>query len=217
MIKLFDRTVMINLAERPDRLLHGSAMLSAWGVEFERITGIKKENGQDGIYETLMSLFRECVDCGTKTLLVFEDDVHILEEDFNEILKSAVSHLPVGWHMLYLGANLPKIDLVEMFATHLLKTKRALSLHAVAYSYECMKMILALPKQLPVDLQIASFIHPLGMTFTTFPLLCGQTPGYSDIEKKYTNYRGYIQDRYKLVIDHLNINRNEQKSSQSLA
>lgn len=213
MIKLFDRTVMINLDERTDRLLHGSAMLSACGIGFERVPGIKKENGQEGIYDTLMIIFMDAVYRELQSVMVFEDDVKILQDDFNELLNASVSELPKGWHMLYLGANLPDHKLVTRYSDYLLKTKRALALHAVAYSLECMKMILSLPRQLPVDLQIANFIHPMNETYVTYPLLCSQRPDYSNIENREVCYTNYIEDRYAAVIKHLNF-KHEQKSSQ---
>lgn len=203
----FSKIVLINLPSRPDRLMQSSIELQRHRIPYEVVDGIKNENGQKGICDTLLSLFEDAINKGYKNLLVLEDDVKVVvaPEEFERVMDIALVELPTTWEMLYLGANLPNPDMVFEFSAHLLLVKRALALHAVAYSRECMKMILSLPRQLPIDLQIANFIHQRGRAYATCPMLCVQREGFSDIEKKQTNYKGFIEDRYERVLNHLNL------------
>lgn len=208
--KFFDCIFVINLRKRRDRLGSVRVEFESHNFEYYIFYATENINGQQGVYDSLISLFKDCLRWGFKNVLVFEDDVKMLADpiEFERVMDLAVIELPTSWEMLYLGANLPSPDSVAEYSAHLLVAKRALALHAVAYSRECMEMIVALPKMLPVDLQIANFIHPRGRTFITYPILCSQQEGFSDIEKRQTNYKIFIEDRYEKVVQHLNL-RNE--------
>jgi GR25 family glycosyltransferase involved in LPS biosynthesis len=211
----FDKIVVLNIPEREDRMESVVSQSRIFQIPIERIEAIKNDNGQAGIYDSLMKLFTAAVKEDLKRILVFEDDFKITRSDLNPLMEKVIQQLPGYWHMLYLGANLPNPTMVTQYSANLLITKRALALHAVAYSRECMEMILALPRQLPVDLQIASFIHPLGHTYVTYPLLCTQRDGISDIDKvrneegkligKKSKNDFYITPRYIKVCEYLNL------------
>jgi GR25 family glycosyltransferase involved in LPS biosynthesis len=203
----FSRIVLINLASRPDRLVESSLELKRHKIPFEVVEGIKNENGQQGISDTLRGLFRETLEQSNGPLLVFEDDVRMVVEpaEFERIMDLALIELPSHWDMLYLGANLPSPRVVSEFSAHLLRTKRALALHAVAYSRRGMEEILSLPPTLPIDLQIADEINTAGGSFVTYPLLCTQKESYSNIERKVVCYSRYIEDRYAEVEKYLGL------------
>lgn len=201
----FSKIYLLNLPERKDRLVVSAIELGAVGIEATVFPAVKCDNGQEGVYLSLMQIFRHAVDRKYSSVLIFEDDFERCTgvPEFKKTMYDALLQLPEYWHMLFLGANLPDPKQVTQYSANLLKTKRALALHSVAYSYECMEMILSLPRQLPIDLQIASFIHPMGHTYVTFPILCTQRPGYSNIELRNVSYKLYIEDRYENVLKHL--------------
>lgn len=205
----FSRIVLINLASRPDRLVESSLELKRHKIPFEVVSAIKNENGQQGISDTLRELFVESLEFGNGPLLVFEDDVRMVvePEEFERVMDLALLELPSHWDMLYLGANLPNPRRVEEYSAHLLRTIRALALHAVAYSRRGMEEILALQPTLPIDLQIADEINTAGGSFITYPLLCTQKEGFSDIEGRRVNYSSFIEDRYKIVEDYLGLSK----------
>lgn len=214
-VKFFDQVSVLNLPERTDRLRLVKDQMHKYRIHAGYVPSMKNENGQQGVYDTLAKVFRRAIAAGKKSVLIFEDDVSIVNVKFNSIIFAATKQLPEDWQMLYLGANLPNPNLVTRYSPNLLLTKRALALHAVAYSKSAMEMILSLPKMLPIDLQIASFVHPIGKTFVTYPLLCTQMDSISDIEKekneegvlvgKKTKNDFYITPRYKKVCEHLNL------------
>lgn len=205
----FSRIVLINLASRPDRLVESSLELKRHKIPFEVVPAIKNENGQQGISDTLRGLFGETLDAGHRNILVFEDDVRMVvePEEFERVMDLALIELPSHWDMLYLGANLPNPRRVSEYSAHLLRTIRALALHAVAYSRRGMEEILSLSPTLPIDLQIADEINTAGGSFITYPLLCTQKESFSDIEKTRTSYTHYIEDRYKKVEEFLGLSK----------
>lgn len=202
----FGQIELINLAHRTDRLLQSMDELRKYGIRPLVCRATKCENGQEGIYKTLRSIFETYVHSG-RPIMVFEDDCQMVVSptEFRHVIEMAIMELPPDWDMLYLGANLPDPRQVYRYSTHLLRTARALALHAVAYSHKCMKYILSLPPELPIDLQLANTVHPLGKTFVTYPLLCTQRPSFSDIEGKATDYGCFIEDRYKKVEEYLGL------------
>lgn len=207
----FSRIVLINLVTRTDRLLESSDELNKYGVPFEVVRAIKNENGQRGISDTLRALFKESLKMGHKKLLVFEDDVKMLVEpnEFDRVMDLAQVELPTDWDMLYLGANIPYPSCAWEYSPHLIKIGYALSLHAVAYSSKCMERILRVPRQLPIDVQIAKEVHWAASSFVTYPLLCTQRPGYSDIESREVSYGHFIEDRYKKVEEYLGLSKKD--------
>lgn len=216
-IRFFDHTFVVNLEDRPDRLESAKSEMAEHRIPYTVFTACRGTNGQDGIYTTLMKIFRRAISRhDAKSILVFEDDVRILRNNFNSVIHAATNQLPERWHMLYLGANLPKPELVTRYSENLLRVKRALALHAVAYSREGMEAIMALPKMLPVDLQIANFLQQAGHSYMVYPMLCTQHDGISDIEKTIDesgvevgkavkNDERYISPRYQKVCQQLNI------------
>lgn len=199
----FDEIFLINLPTRPDRLKISSGQLKFYDIPYSVVAGIGNIDGRKGIYNTLLKLFRECVYRKLSRVLIFEDDFKFLHSP-NEIMQSCIDQLPLTWRQLYLGANLPNPNLVSRYSENLLLTKRALALHAVAYSLEMMEMILSLPIQAPIDLQITNFCHDKEI-YCTYPLLATQTPGISNVEKKYIDWGPFIEGRYDNVVNHLKI------------
>lgn len=206
----FGHIELINLAHRTDRFLQSMDELRKYGIRPLVCRAIKCENGQEGISKTLRSLFETYVQ-SNRPLLVFEDDCKMVVTpwEFESVLEMALLELPTNWDMLYLGANLPDPKQVSEYSAHLLRTTRALALHAVAYSPQCMSLILNLPESLPIDLLFAEQIHPRGGTFVTYPLLCTQRPGHSDIENRHTEYSHFIEDRYKKVEEYLGLSKKD--------
>ena len=203
----FDRIFLINLPNRTERKYHSAAQLHKYKIPFEVWDATYDVNGQNGIYLTLMKLFRYCSKLELQNILVFEDDLNIICPEINKVMPAAIDQLPGDYDMLHLGANIPNPHLASWYSENLIRVRRALALHAVAYSLKGMDKILSLPKMLPIDLQIAEFIHPGGDCYVTYPMLVTQRPGYSDIEGRQTTYSCFLEDRYEKLIQHLNQNK----------
>lgn len=200
--KFFDRIIVISLPHRHDRRSLFSAQMFHHGIPYETFDAIRMTNGADGIYHSMIKLFTKLLEDKVENALIFEDDSEFLLSpiSFDHAISRCIEQLPPDYDMLHLGANLPNKHLVEYFSINLLKVKRALALHAVIYSRRGMEKILSLPKMLPIDLQIANFIHPAGHCYCSMPMLVGQRAGYSDIEKRFCDNSVFIQDRYNNLI-----------------
>lgn len=201
--KFFDRIVVLNLKHRADRLFEVEKEMSKYNISFELVEATYNQDGRVGIYESIKSLFKYSIQENYENILIFEDDVKILRKDFNELMDLCVEQLPEDWKIFHLGANLPDKNKVIQYSDNLLLVKRALALHAVAFSLDAMKSILSLPYQLPIDVTIANWIHPGGGCFCSYPLLATQRPGKSDIMGFSIDYKSLIEDNYKEATSNL--------------
>jgi|ERR1700722_620754 len=203
MWNFFDKIYLINLRHRKDRLFNSAEQFHKYKIPYEVWEATYNQNGTEGIYQTLTAILKDSVEKNYQNILIFEDDFKLLVNP-NDYIEKCILQLPENYDMFYLGANIPTPKDAEWFSENLIRVTRALALHAVAISLEGIKKILKLPKMLPVDMQIAGYIHPLGNTYISNPLIASQYEGFSDIEKRPTNYVYYIQDRYEKVLQSIN-------------
>ncbi len=189
----FDQIFLINLKSRKDRLLESVRELKSYHIPFIRYDATYDDNGMLGLYDTMTRLFKECLDNGTKEILVFEDDVRFLQ-DPTPVMDNLVKNIP-AWDLLYLGCNLPDPAVVKA-GEPFVKISRAYATHAVAYSENAMRHILAKTLQLPFDVLLADQIQPKFNCYATYPMLCSQRDGYSNIENRVVFYKPYLEDRF---------------------
>jgi len=193
-INYFDAIFLINLPSRKDRYLSAIRELALNKIPYERIFAIKQTNGEAGLSETMLRLFRDCVNKGYRRILVFEDDIKFLINP-NEYLDACIKELPGDFDLFYLGCNLTKP--VTYFSENILKITRALSTHAVAYSYDCMLQILNTRKILPFDRMLADTVQVRNKSLCTRILVATQRPGYSDIKRFAINWSILIEQNFK--------------------
>lgn len=109
-------------------------------IPFEWWNGIKKENGEEGIRETLFQIFENCLKKGFNNVLIFEDDVHFLFSDAYYRIEKCLNDLPEDYDLCKFGANL--LVPVDAYSDHLNVLNGSYALHAVLYSRKCMEEIL---------------------------------------------------------------------------
>lgn len=211
----FDFIFVINLKRRSDRLLQIKWELDKYNIKHIVWEANERTNGQEGIASTLKDLFKAAIYCGLENILVFEDDAKFMF-DPSSVMEGAIKMLPSNYDMLYLGVNPTKTYVPRFYSTNLLYLPRGYALHACAYSLAGMKKILELPDQLPIDLNIADNIHPEGNSYAVYPMICTQRPGFSDIEKKYTDWSFALENRFNERLNLLlpQYTTNEQTSSE---
>lgn len=209
----FDKIFVINLPERADRRALVDAEMKKYDIPYELWPAIKHESGVEGIRLTTIELLEHCIVKDYERILVFEDDVEFMA-DPRTLMPKIVSQLPFHyWDMIYLGPNTHQI--FTNFATpNLLPLYNGYGLHAVAYSktgirsmHEHCKPGLRELKDnkfsiIPIDVVAANYIQTNNHCFATFPLLCTQRNGYSDIENKEVD-QSYIVERFNNNIKHL--------------
>ena len=202
----FDRIYVISLgeSERKERLIKD---FREYGIKFNFWTGIKCEDGREGIYLTLMNLFSHCLEKNMSRVAVFEDDCKFLvpPDEFNEKMDEIVRQARmINWWQLKLGSVLIR-EAGPLVTPNIFQMNGSYGLHASAYTSGFMRLALSLTKELPVDVSWAKSIEPNGKCYHTYPLLASQYDGNSSIDKCYRNWDEHIQGAFKKHTSKINL------------
>jgi len=65
-LSFIDKVFIINLLRRTDRREQAQNELNSYNIPFDFWTAIEKENGAEGLYETMVALFQHCIASGNK-------------------------------------------------------------------------------------------------------------------------------------------------------
>jgi hypothetical protein len=198
----FDCIYLINLAKREDRLLQAAEELEKFNIPYKRICAIEKENGAEGLRDTMLLIFNEAIEQDYKNILIFEDDIEFCEEDVNDVMSKAIAQLPSSYRLLFLGCQ-PTAGFSHFHSPNLLPAIKCFATHAVAYSRKCMEEIVALRMEFPIDNWMVTEIETRGECFVTYPMLASQRPGVSDIGKTFINWKPFMDARYTQKIHEL--------------
>lgn len=184
----------INLKERTDRWEQVQSQFELLGLEVERFDAIKRKRGHDGCILSHMALWKQLKDEGV--FMIVEDDLKVIVDNPKEILSKAMSQLPKDWDMLYLGATLNQQP--ERISENLVKIEKAWTTHAIIYNNQngVVDAIINKMDMYKVDVVLADVIQKEFNCFMTYPMICSQAEGFSNIVNKYTDYHA-ITDRYK--------------------
>ena len=207
--KYFEKTVVINLDKRKDRLKRFISRITPLGASLggtvERFSAIdgntipteKRNNwsaGAAGCKQSHIDIITECRKNKVKSVLVLEDDVTFVP-DFKDRFKLFMDDVPEDWDMLYLGGNhqaAPKqiknqVHQVWVFSTHAYAIKDTL--------YDHILDTLA-PKDEPIDVSYQRSIHDSSKwkTYGCHPQIAGQEVGHSDVEDRSVDHRPVLGD-----------------------
>jgi hypothetical protein len=193
----FDKILVINLPSRTDRLLQIAEELYKWGIPYELVNATPHENGAEGLRITVEKIFRDSIAENLTSVLIFEDDAMFVDScgNPNDTMEQVVKQLPPTWQILYLGAQCTN-GFKAKPSNNLLLLDMAFATHAWAVSLDGMKEILAAGLEAPIDNSVVKTVQPRGHTYITYPLLCTQRPGYSDIGRTEINWQPFIEQRY---------------------
>lgn len=205
-INKIDHIVCLNLLNRTDRLIDFTEQMEKYDIPFERINAVKdKEQGARGLRDTMVNLFNEEIAKGSSHVLVFEDDAEIVVAPiwFHEHMDRIMEQIPDNYHMILLGCQLTdKIN--GFYTTNLIRVVKAFSTQSVLYSLQGMKEIVSRGIGYPIDNWMVDNIQNLGHTYCTYPLLCSQRPGHSDIGNNFIDWRPFMDHRYQQKINEYN-------------
>lgn len=192
------RIVCLNLTIREDRLIDFAKQMEEYEIPFERIEAIRDEQqGARGLRDTMVKLFKEEVEKGTGHILVFEDDAQIVvtPEIFHDTMNKVMEQLPQNYLMCFLGCQITANG-CRWQSANLIEVVKAFSTHAVIYSLQGMKEILARDFGFPIDNWYVSELQNFRTSYCTYPFLCSQRPGHSDIGGNFIDWRPFLDVRY---------------------
>lgn len=202
------KIVLINLPHREDRLLKFAKQAENYNIPYARVIAIHNEQGAIGLRDTMQNLFLKEIEHGTKNLLVFEDDALLVvpPEIFHDSMNKVVDQLPENYWMCFLGCQITG-SISHFHSPNVIQASKMFSTHAVLYSLQGMKEIIGHGFKSPIDNYYVDEIESQGNSFCSYPLLCSQDAGYSDICKNEISWRPFIEARYETKIGEFNGNR----------
>lgn len=220
----FEQIYCINLKHRTDRWQSCLSQFNSLGISnrVNRKEGLvcihpkllKKENAQIGCTLSHYYILKEAQKNNYSNIMVLEDDFLFLKdkEYINEEINKSTSELPKDWDIFYFGAFFVKgydYNPVENYSQNLIKAKTCFCTHAICYSNKAINKILKHLK-LETELEVLNFnkeyqvidwyyvreMQENSECFASKNLLCVQTEGYSDIEKRHFNYETKFEESY---------------------
>jgi hypothetical protein len=196
-----NRIVVLNLPHREDRLLHFAAQADKYELPYHRIEAIKDNQGAKGLKDTMVKLFTEEIEKGTKHILVFEDDAEILLPPpiFHDTMDKVTEQLPENYWMCFLGCQITG-SISHFPSPNIIQASKMFSTHSVLYSLQGMKEIMARGMDSPIDNFYVDKVEGAGNSYCTYPLLCSQKPDVSDIGGQFIDWTPFIQARFQTRI-----------------
>ena len=184
---MFEMSYVINLDKRPDRLV---ACEDAWyKLNFypERFSAIENENPSLGCYLSHLEILRKARDAN-KNVLIFEDDIEIINFEEKLIEKALDELYDLDWAMLYLGGNILKP--FYQTSPHLAKLNHCQSTHAYSINKKYLPQIVEFVEKniFIIDCLYADYVVPQLPCYITIPMMAIQRSDYSNIEKRKMTY-----------------------------
>ena len=199
----------INLKTRPDRKQHMEQELLKVGLSAVRFEAIVNQNGAIGCSLSHLKLLQNALNNNLEHILIMEDDILFLEPElfklqFNNFIKTHQNNWDV---ILFSGNNIPpykKIDNTCIKVSRCQTTTGYLvNGHYIKTLAENVKMgvtnLIHKPNE-HIKYAIDKFwfnLQIIGKWYLITPLTVIQKEGYSDIEKKNTNYKRVMLDMDK--------------------
>jgi len=187
----FDKIYCINLDERTDRWEEAQKEFEKLNIEgVERFSAIKNRKGAIGCRESHLSIIKQAKELGLKNVLIFEDDLLVINENETKINQTVGELDKVEWDLVYLGATVdPNVGRVFPVTENLVRTNFAYTTHAYAINHTMFDFILErAPYHGIIDVFYCQHIVPMGKSFIFNPMVCIQQEGYSDIEEHQADY-----------------------------
>ena len=201
-VSFLDAIYVINLNKRTDRLLQIAEDLENFEIPFERVAAIEDNNGAQGLKKTMVGIFENSLEKGHKNILVFEDDCLFVTDKngFHNTMNKVVEQLPERYIMMFLGCQICG-GATHFVSPNILAGQKMYSTHAVMYSERGMKEVLASQLEGPIDNHYVDKIEPLSSSYCTYPLLCSQRAGHSDIGHAFIDWHPFILPKYEQEIN----------------
>ena len=196
----------INLEHRVDRKTHIENQLLTIGLKAIRFNAIKMENGAVGCSMSHLKILQNAVNNNLEHVLILEDDIQFLQPDvFKEQFNKFIKNHKNDWDViLFAGNNIPPYETVDETC---IKVKKCQTTTGYLVNGHYIKILMQ-----NVKMGITNLIHRptehssyaidkfwfalqnIDKWYLISPVTVIQLEGYSDIEKKQTNYSRIMMD-----------------------
>lgn len=202
----FDEIYCINLDHRIDRWEKVQKEFDSVGVlpKIQRFSAIKETDGRLGIIKSNLAIIKIAKEKELKNVLIFEDDVHFINNTVDVLEKSLSQITNLDWWLLYLGANTHEpLQLFTKSKPNILVLKNAFAAHSLCYNKKTFDFFIRKYDGLEkveycdiLDVFLAQYFQKKNLCLVCNPIITTQSESYSDIEKQNVNYT-FIEERFK--------------------
>lgn len=210
-IKDIKHAFYINLEHRTDRKEYVENQLNTIGIKAERFNAIKLENGAIGCSLSHLKCLQTALDNDWDHVLICEDDITFLNSElFIKQMNRFLEEIN-DWDVLLLAGNIiPPYKKINDFCVQVTKcqttTGYLVRKHYIPILIDNIKdginQLLKNPEKhvlYAIDKYWFS-LQQKNKWYLITPLTVVQKPGYSDIEKKNTNYQTIMTDINKYYL-----------------
>lgn len=205
-LSFVDKIYLVNLQSREDRLLESAKLFQEYEIPFDVFPAIKDTQGARGLRDTMLLIFNEALEKNYDSILVFEDDVKMVEDKgtFHDTMNKAIEQLPENYHLLYLGGQATG-GYSHFHSPNLLPAIKYFATQSVIYSRQGMKEIVGRGLGFPIDNWLVDEIQPEGFCYAIHPILASQRPGISDIGGgNFMDWHPFIEPRHNQKVAEIN-------------
>jgi len=225
----FEKIYCINLEHRKDRLEQSIQRFKDFEIldKVQFVKGIvynderlaPDQNAKMGCLLSHYRILKDAKKNGYENILVFEDDFEFTKDKayVNKKIDKCIKELPLDWDIFYLGAyfvNGYSYPSIQEYSKNLKKANAAFCCHSLAYSKLGIEKILNILKiedcddalffakeEESYDWFLVRHFQYENSCFAADELLCEQSAGFSDIEKKFFDYHSKFLLSYKENIE----------------
>jgi hypothetical protein len=206
---LLKHTLFINLNNRTDRLDHVTKQLASIGVVGERFNAVKTAVGAIGCTLSHIRCLELAKSRDYEEVFICEDDITFLDIDtFKSSLELFANNRELEWDVLIIGGNIvPPYDQVGDYCVRVGECQTTTGYVVKRHYYDVLinnfrdsvKNLVREPdnkQSFALDIYWKQ-LQKSGRWYMIFPLTVVQYDTYSDIEERYTDYRGLMLDKDK--------------------
>lgn len=194
----FPKIIVPNLAERKDRFTRMKQMLFDYGIEAVISEATRHEDGRLGLIITMKEIFKWCLEQNFKRVIIFEDDCDIIVnvDEFHSVMDNCCEDLKnMNWDLFYMGVQHPA-SFFKWATPNLLRVSMGFSTHAVGYSRRAMEFVLQSHIDEPFDNFLVREFQKYNTSYCSYPILCSQIAGHSDICKDWIDWSQFIKPTF---------------------
>jgi len=213
----FDEAWCINLDHRTDRWENVQKEFSKVGLldKIQRFSAIKHDKGTIGLILSNLKLIEMAKEKKLKNILIFEDDVHFINDTLTILEKSIEQIENLKWWLFYLGANThTPLQLISKLKPNILQLQNAFATQSVAYSnltydlfikqFSKFENLNTIESSDFIDVWLCNNFQKKNLCLVTNPIITTQSTSYSDIEKRNVNYN-FMEQRFHENTSHIKI------------